>query len=135
MLLDTIRLSQQAKDQLTRVKRDTGIKNWNVLSRWALCLSLAEPTVPADARIPADSSVEMTWKVFGGADADLYHALIVQRCANDGLGTDAESIAHQFRLHLHRGIGYLFGDQSLKSLDGLLRLSTDAGRETHARVQ
>jgi DNA sulfur modification protein DndE len=121
MSLETIKLSQRAKEQLTRSKRDTGIKNWNVLSRWALCLSLAEPSVPAPAKIPADSSVEMAWKVFGGADADLYLALITQRCHNDGLGTDPDAVAEQFRLHLHRGIGYLFGDPRLKSLPGLLR--------------
>jgi DNA sulfur modification protein DndE len=120
MSLETIKLSQRAKDQLTRSKRDTGIKNWNVLSRWALCLSLAEQSIPAPAKIPADSSVEMSWKVFGGADADLYMALILQRCHHDGLGTDADTVAEQFRLHLHRGIGYLFGDQQLKSLSGLL---------------
>jgi DNA sulfur modification protein DndE len=123
MSLETIRLSQRAKDQLTRVKRDTGIKNWNVLSRWALCLSLAESSIPPETRIPADSSVEMTWKVFGGQDADLYHALIIQRCAIDGLGTDPETVAQQFRLHLHRGVGYLFGSPALKTLDGLLRSS------------
>lgn len=120
MSLETIKLSQRAKEQLTRAKRDTGIKNWNVLSRWALCLSLAEESVPAPAKIPADSSVEMTWKVFGGADADVYLALVAQRCQNDGLGTDLETIAEQFRLHLHRGIGYLFGDPQLKKLPGLL---------------
>jgi len=120
MSLETVRLSQRAKDQLSRSKRDTGIRNWNVLSRWALCLSLSEPSVPAPARIPTDSSVEMTWKVFGGSDADVYAALITQRCHDDGLGTDSETVAEQFRLHLHRGVGYLFGDPRLKSLDGLL---------------
>ncbi len=129
MSLDTIRLSQRAKDQLTRVKRDTGIKNWNVLSRWALCLSLSEQSVPAETRIPSDSSVEMSWRVFGGADADLYYALILQRCVNDGLGVDPETVEHQFRLHLHRGIGYLFGSGSLKSLDGLLGLSLENLRD------
>lgn len=126
MSLETVRVSQRAKDQLSRVKRDTGIKNWNVLSRWALCLSLAEPTCPADARVPSDSTVEMTWKVFGGADADLFRALIIQRCVNDGLETDLDTVSHQFRLHLHRGIGYLFGNPSLKSLDGMLRLPLDS---------
>lgn len=120
MSLETITLSQRGKEQLTRSKRDTGIKNWNVLSRWALCLSLAEESVPAPSKIPADSSVEMSWRVFGGADADVYLALVTQRCHNDGLGTDAETVAEQFRLHLHRGIGYLFGDPQLKSLPGLL---------------
>lgn len=120
MSLETVRLSQRAKEQLSRSKRDTGIKNWNVLSRWALCLSLAEPSVPAPAKIPTDSSVEMTWKVFGGSDADIYLALVAQRCHEDGLPTSEDTIAEQFRLHLHRGIGYLFGDLQLKSLEGLL---------------
>lgn len=126
MSLETVRLSQRAKEQLTRVKRDTGIKNWNVLSRWALCLSLAEPSRPPAAKIAADSSVEMTWKVFGGADAEVYHAMVLQRCVDDGLGTDPEIVGQQFRLHLHRGIGYLFGDPRLKSLEGLLTTAIEA---------
>ena len=120
MSLETVRLSQRGKEQLTRAKRDTGIKNWNVLSRWALCLSLAEASAPAPAKIPLDSSVEMTWKVFGGADSDIYHALLIQRCVNDGLDTEPDTVVEQLRLHLHRGIGYLFGDPSLKSLSGML---------------
>jgi DNA sulfur modification protein DndE len=118
--LETIRLSQRAKDQLVRVKRDTKIKNWNVLCRWALCVSLAERSSPTPSDIPSDSSVEMSWKTFGGPDADLYLALIVQRCHEDGLGTDEATVERQFRLHLHRGIGYLFGDPRLKELPGLL---------------
>ena len=60
MSLETIRLSEPAKDQLSRVKRTTPIKNWNILCRWALCLSLAEKTVPGPSKIATDSSVEMT---------------------------------------------------------------------------
>ena len=121
MSLETIRLSEQAKDQLTRVKRNTRVKNWNVLCRWALCMSLAEETKPNPSKIPADSSVEMTWKVFGGADADVYLALIKPRCHEEGLDTGSSTVEEQFRLHLHRGIGYLFGDPELKSLSGLVK--------------
>ena len=32
-ILDNIRLSQKAKDQLIRLKRHTGIEHWNVLCR------------------------------------------------------------------------------------------------------
>lgn len=120
MSLETIRLSQRGKEQLTRIKRDTRIKNWNVLCRWAFCLSIAEESPPAPAKIPADSTVEMSWKVFGGADADIYLALLKERCHSDGLGTDLETITEQFRLHLHRGIGYLFGDPQMKELSGLV---------------
>ena len=40
--IEQIHLSQQAKDQLGRLKRATGITTWNALCRWALCASLAE---------------------------------------------------------------------------------------------
>lgn len=120
MSLETVRLSQRARDQLLRVKRDTGIKNWNVLCRWALCLSLAESSVPAPAKIVTDSSVEMKWETFGGEHATVFRALLVQRCLDDGFSTDEETLAEQLKLHLHRGIGYLFGDQRFKSIQGLL---------------
>lgn len=55
-----IRLSSQAKEQLIRLKTRTGISQWNILCRWAFCLSLAEPTPPTPVEIPADSNVEMT---------------------------------------------------------------------------
>jgi DNA sulfur modification protein DndE len=118
MSLDHIRLSQAGRDQLVRLKRHTGIKNWNVLCRWAFCLSIAEPSVPAPAKIPADSNVEMTWRVFGGPHADLYLALLRHRCHTDGLGTEPDTLEEQFRLHLHRGIGYLVGDTSIRTGPG-----------------
>lgn len=121
MSLDHIKLSQQAKDYLVKLKRDTGIKNWNVLCRWAFCTSLAEPSIPPAAKIPADSTVEMTWKVFGGPYHEVYLALLKARCKRDGLGTTDEVLATQFRLHLHRGIGYLFADKQIKNIRALLR--------------
>lgn len=120
MPLEHIRLSEQARDQLIKLKRFTGIQHWNVLCRWAFCVSLAEPTVPSPVRIPSDSSVEMTWKVFGGAYEEIYLALLKERCQRDGLGTSDEILATQFRLHLHRGISYLAADRQLKTVAGLV---------------
>lgn len=122
MAIEHIRLSQKAKDQLIKLKRVTGIEHWNVLCRWALCVSLAEASIPPQSKIPADSNVEMSWKVFGGRYADLYMALIKERCVRDGLGVDSDTVAQQFRLHLHRGISYLFGNKKLRSIDDLLAL-------------
>jgi len=126
MAIEHIRLSQQAKDQLIKLKRVTGIEHWNVLCRWALCLSLSEQSVPPQSKIPADSNVEMSWKVFGGRYADLYMALMRERCVRDGLGTDADTVAQQFRLHLHRGISYLAGNRNLRSIDDLVSLPLKA---------
>ena len=126
MFIDRIRLSQQAREQLIRVKRWTGIQNWNVLCRWAFCLSLAEPTVPPKTKVLMDSSVEMTWKVFGGAYEGVYLAVLKERCHRDGLGTSDEVLATQFRLHLHRGIGYLaafVSDTGTRSISDLVSRS------------
>ena len=117
MPIEHIRLSKQAREQLIRLKRHTGIEHWNVLCRWALCRSLAEPSVPPPAKIPADSNVEMSWRVFGGRHHEVYLALLKERCLRDGLGAEDEVLAAQFRLHLHRGIAYLASDRRLR--DGL----------------
>ena len=126
MAIDNIKLSQTAKDQLIKLKRVTGLEHWNVLCRWALCVSLAEDSVPPDAKIPADSNVEVSWRVFGGRYADLYLALLKERCLRDGLGAEPEVLAHQFRLHLHRGIAYLAGNRDLRSVDDLTALAAEA---------
>lgn len=121
MALEHIRLSQQARDQLVRLKRLSGVKHWNVLCRWGLCTSLAEPTMPTSKKIVTDSNVEMTWKVFGGPHHAIYLALLKLRCERDGLGTDDDTINTQFRLHLHRGISYLFADRKIRDATGLFR--------------
>lgn len=120
MSLEHIRLSERAKDQLIRLKRPTGLQNWNVLCRWAFCLSLADPSPPSPAKIPADSSVEMTWKVFGGPHEEVYLALLKDRCHRDKLALSEETLAAQFRLHLHRGIGILAADKRLRNVADLI---------------
>jgi|ERR1043166_7272775 DNA sulfur modification protein DndE len=118
--LEHIRLSQQAKEQLTKLKRLTGIEHWNVICRWALCTSLAEPTIPAATKIPADSNLEMTWRVFAGSYQDVLMCLLMERCHRDLLGTTPNVLATQFRLHLHRGIGYLAANKKIRNIACLL---------------
>lgn len=123
--VDRIRLSQTAKDQLIKLKRYTKIDQWNILCRWAFCRSLAEQSIPSPVPIPADSNVELTWRVFGGEMSDILVIALKQRCYSDKLGTDGETLAHQFRLHLHRGIGYLAGDLNLKKIEDLTVIALD----------
>lgn len=120
MPIERFRLSQKSKDQLIKLKRWTGVQHWNVLCRWAFCASLAEPTLPPAVREPADSSVELDWKTFGGAYDELYMALLRERCLADGLGTSDEVLSAQFRFHLQRGIGILASDRRLSERGGLL---------------
>lgn len=124
--LERFKLSQSAKDQLTKLKRYTKIDQWNILCRWAFCRSLAEPSIPSPVPIPADSNVELTWRVFGGEIADSLLIALKQRCHNDGLECDQETLATQFRLHLHRGIAYLAGDLTLKKIENLIEVALES---------
>jgi DNA sulfur modification protein DndE len=123
MRIRHFRLSNQAKEQLIRLKTRTGIEHWNVLCRWAFCLSLREGTPPTPIEIPADSNVELTWQVFGGEHGDLYLALLIQRCKLDGIELSERELSRQFRLHLHRGIAYLATPGETQSIADLARLA------------
>ena len=120
-MIRNVKLSNQAKEQLIRLKTRTGIDQWNVLCRWALCVSLKEPT-PID--YPANSNVEMTWQTFAGEHHELYLAIVKERCDADGLDCNDEKVVSvQFRLHLHRGIGYLATPGAIRGIDDLIRLT------------
>lgn len=125
MSVEHIRLSRTARDQLVTLKRRTGIAHWNVLCRWALCRSLSEPAPPPMAKLLLDSNVEMNWRTFAGNHGDELWALMRYRCHVDGLPLDDESVAQQFRLHLHRGIGYLVGDPRVTDLPGLASVALE----------
>ena len=112
MTIENIRLSEKGKQQLLQLKKRTGIENWNTLCRWAFCTSLAEPSVPPYEDIPSDSSVEMTWKVFGGKYSELYYALLIERSVADGFDDPMLCL----KLHLNRGVSFILNDSNITPL-------------------
>ncbi|MEO8498784.1 MAG: DNA sulfur modification protein DndE [Planctomycetota bacterium] len=125
-MIRNVRLSNQAKEQLIRLKTRTGIDQWNILCRWALCVSLKEPSPPTPIDYPADSNVEMTWQTFGGELNELYWAIVKERCLRDGIETDDATVAQQFRLHLHRGISYLATPSAITNISDLVSLAVES---------
>lgn len=110
--IDIIRLSEKQKQQLITLKRKTGIENWNVLCRWALCKSLADPTVLPKEDIPSDSNVEMSWRTFAGEYNEVYSAICLtafkkQHSENDFL--------RFIKSHISRGIFFLLKEVNLKN--------------------
>lgn len=122
MIVKQIKLSSQSKERLSRLKGKTGIKQWNVLCRWALCYSLSENTIPTDIPINSDSNVEMSWFTFGGEYSEIYDALIKAWCIKVGIPITEENLVKYFKLHLERGIGYLSGTNFIKNINDLLSL-------------
>lgn len=92
MIIKQIKLSNQSKDRLSRLKGKTGIKNWNVLCRWALCYSLGENTMPTDIPMASDSNVEMSWYTFAGEYSELYETLIKAWCISKDLPADEDTL-------------------------------------------
>ncbi len=120
--IERIKISQTGKEQLIKLKRITKIDQWNILCRWAFCRSLCEPTPPSPIPIKLDSNVEIAWQVFAGEMSDALIMALKQRCYNDGLSTEKETLSQQLILHLHRGIGYLAGDPNIKKIEDLIQL-------------
>lgn len=125
MIIKQIRLSNQSKDKLARLKGKTGIKHWNVLCRWAFCYSLSENTVPTDVEIVLDSNLEMSWYTFAGEFSDLYDALLIEWCIEKEIEPTTENLQKYFKLHLERGISYLSGTNFIRELDDLINLATE----------
>lgn len=121
MSIEHIKLSQKERDDLIKLKRITGIQNWNTLCRWAFCLSLANPEKPKEDKIISDSSLEMTWKIFGGKYHKVYTSLLIHRCKLDGIELTDKNLTEQFRYHLKRGINNLIISKDFKSIDLLIQ--------------
>ena len=105
--IESVKISEKARNQLITLKKRTGIQNWNVLCRWAFCLSLREKSAPPNETIVTDSTVEMSWRTFTGGAESLYLNLLLSRAQSDGIEISKTEINSYFKLHLHRGISYL----------------------------
>ena len=123
MSIETVRVSQRGKEQLVKLKRITGIRNWNTLCRWALTTSLADETVPLVKDVKTDSNIEMTWRTFGGPWADVYLAHVQLRAWQELEDTSDEAVEKTFLAHLHRGIGYLAANPDTNNIADFVSLA------------
>lgn len=122
-LVEHIRLPKQSRDQLITLKRNTGIQNWNVLCRWAFCISMAEKSAPPLNRVAAGQGVEMTWAVFAGEMSDVLLCLLKARCRADGIKLDETSCNAYLRSHIQRGLCYLTADKRIQNVGALVGLA------------
>lgn len=122
-MIETVRVSDRGRIQLMTVRRRTGIENWNVICRWALVISLKEKSIPPQENIVTDSSVEMTWRTFGGSYEKVYLGLLIQRLIKDKIEITKENVNNYFKIHLHRGLSNL-ATGKFKKLKDYLKLTS-----------
>lgn len=121
--IDTVRLDAETRNHLLTLKRRTGIENWNVLARWAFCVSLSDETPLRRRQERGLGAVEMTWRTFAGESDDLYLALLIERCRADGVHVARDTLAETLRSHVARGAARLVGNRRLKSIADLISTS------------
>lgn len=105
--VETVRISQRGRDLLIKLKRNTGIDNWNILCRWALLLSLSEKSAPSPILEKYEGGVEIQWKVFAGEISNEIISLIKLRSKKDGYEATHTHESECLKLHIHRGLVYL----------------------------
>jgi DNA sulfur modification protein DndE len=69
----------------------------------------------------------MTWRTFAGSNENLFLALLKVRCHKEGLDITDHVLHQQLRLHIHRGIGHLAGNQKIRSIAALIKTCIEGG--------
>ena len=64
-MIDRLRLTAGAKQQLITLKRRTGLEHYNVICRHALCASLANPAPAPDEHLQFANGLEIEAAYFG----------------------------------------------------------------------
>lgn len=117
---ETLRLGKQSRDHLIKIKRVTGIEHWNIICRWALLVSLREPTKPVTPPETAEGGVEIPWKVFAGDLGPPLIALLRMRQRGEVETADPDT-GGAVRAHVTRGLGYLASGTETKSIADFIR--------------
>jgi len=107
MKLNRLRISEEVSSKLSLLKGRTGLTP-NILCRIGFCLSLNDPTIPSSDDYPSDTEKEIDRHTLTGQWDRLFVALIKERCYQDKLPLDDETLAEQFRAHVNRGVLLLF---------------------------
>lgn len=124
--MDRIRLNAAARNQLVALKRRTNVEHNNVLCRHALCISLANPSIPPDEHFSTLGGLEIDWRTLTGNQEALYTNLLIVRLHMEGKRISEDAIRQTLLLHVHRGLSYLV---SRREEDLLLELAQSIVRQ------
>ena len=122
--LETVRLDSETKNQFLTLKRRTGIENWNVLARWAFCLSISDPTPIRKTQGTGTGAIEMSWKTFAGEYDAIYWALLLRRCEEEKTELSRDAISEALRSHISRGAARMAGNRQMKGISDFISMGT-----------
>ncbi|MFT3953803.1 MAG: DNA sulfur modification protein DndE [Piscinibacter sp.] len=118
-IIERVRISAIGKQQLSTLKRRTGIEHYNVICRHALCASLANSTKVPTENLQYNGGLEIDWSTFAGeAAATLTNLLILRAVAEQG-DSSPLAVRDTLQSHVHRGLAYLISDPNSLCSKGL----------------
>lgn len=114
-MIDRIRLSATAKNQLITLKRRTGIQHYNSLCRYALCLSLETQSDLPDENLDFSGGLEIDWKVLAGDLGDIIINLALLNNQNLKIGENL--VRDELTKHIHRGLSLMISKSNSEIFD------------------
>lgn len=118
-LPDAVRISARGREILIKLKRYTGIGQWNTLCRVAYCYSLAIGTEPTQSPEKGDVALEIEWPTFAGPIKTELAALTIARATAAGIAD--QDVARYVRSHLERGLSAI---QTVRSVAEIAAIVT-----------
>ena len=106
-MIDVIKLSESAKNQLITIRKRTSCENWNIICRWGFLAAIKDSEKVTYENIITDSNVEMTWRTFAGQYDKLYMALLIKELKKQGIEINKKNVNDYFKIYLHNGISIL----------------------------
>ena len=106
-MIERVKLTAAAKQQLITLKRRTGIEHYNTICRHALVVSLSNPAPAPTENFQFANGLEIDWDVFTGGSSETYLNLLIVRTLADTGKYDAVEVRQTLTSHIHRGLSYL----------------------------
>ena len=120
LTIDILRTSSNVKSSLTRIKTITGISNWNIICRWALCLSLKQTSLPREVEEKLDG-VEIDYDTLVGKNKSIYTQLLINNLVTHNVDVDKKNLTKYLYAHVNRGVNIIYTNK-LKDISGLFKL-------------
>tara|TARA_B100001057_G_scaffold57249_1_gene50757 strand:- start:1704 stop:2075 length:372 start_codon:yes stop_codon:yes gene_type:complete len=118
--IDLLRTSANVRNSLTRIKTITGIPNWNIICRWALCLSLKQTSLPREVDEKLDG-IEIDYDILVGKNKSIYTQLLINNLISHKVEIDKKNLTKYLYAHVNRGVNIIYTNK-LKDISGLFKL-------------
>ena len=116
--LDVLRTSTNVKNSLTRIKTLTGIPNWNIICRWAFCLSIKQTALPREVEEKLDG-IEIDYDVLFGKNKPIYTQLLINNLVTHKVEIDKKNLTKYLYAHVNRGVNIIYTNK-LKDISGFI---------------